>query len=226
MTKQQKCANITLMSEFDPTFGFDKFEAEQISLEGYCGALLGDVIPALLSRTNEAQKDILYSGQADIDVAFLSYDYLVDGLTSYRIRLVPRQLEEPKPMFRDYGIVRQVIINVPVDFVEDPRSAKEIELALVLIEINTPETTIAQRYVISPSSVKPFTDFADLEFEFKKDPTTEKTKVTNIIVNNARIPHELAQTNTIDRQRDNAEDIVELLKKLVIGNQSVNDGTN
>lgn len=215
------------MSEMHPSIGFEETSSEQIDLSLKCGELLGAVFPRLLHRSDEAQKDLLYQGIADIDVSFLAYDYHVDGLTSYRIRLVPRRQSENQPTFKSYGTVRQVIINIPVDFVHDPRTVNIIDLALVSLYVDAPETTFAQRYVIGPNTIKPFVNFSDLDFNFAMNGDGVGSHVSGITtIRSSTLPFNEPNQYPVAEQLKDVTEISKIIDQLIIGNQSLNDGTD
>lgn len=224
--KNKKMIKYFYMTERERDLGFEKIDTEQMELNGYCGELLGSVIPKLLQRSDEEQKQILHRGLADIDITFLAYDYHIDGLTSYRIRLVPRMPYESKPSFKDFGIVRQVIINVPVDFVQDTSNLNDIGLAIVSFYLDESQTTLVQRYVIAPDAVRPFSNFADLDFSFNRNLGTSASHVTDISVGGSGAAQkDFVAPSDVHSQLINTKEIYSVINSLQIGNQSLNDGT-
>lgn len=166
-----------------------------------------------------------------VDSTYISYDYKFEGLTSYRLRLVPRPLKAP---CKDgvLGEVNEVVINLPDAFINDIEAVDDFQLAIITVYGNEPITNQAymQSFVLGDADIVPYANFDDIDLAFITD---EKNKI-NKNGWTVKIDCHPEEDNHNEKdecyqelleKRDLARSIFRIISEYRLGNQSRNDGT-
>ena len=224
-------------------------ELASAELSGLCFELLNNTIPKWFSvaqkyenalktaRHEELDKKDLNPTDLNprVDSTYVSTDYKFEGITSFRLRLVPQALREP---YKDeiLGEVKELIINIPEPFVAELEAVDNFQLAILTVsnagEIN--DNTTEQSYILTSDDIMTLDDFDSLDLSFtlsQQAPEglagdTPQIGITNCddIFSNEEVATEKAY-DTLLAKRNIANSIFSVISEYRLGNQSRNDGT-
>lgn len=158
---------------------------------------------------------------ADVDSTYISHDYQFADLTSHRLRLVPSALIPPQPLNNGFD-VKEIIINAPDAFIEDPATLQHFETVFITL-ISTDKTENRISFAVSSKDIMPFND----QLPFEIDLQYEDGKPIPIIVYKSSEDTFDTTINlfSVDEKLTTLRTLYHLIKTYRIGNQSRNDGT-
>ncbi len=225
------------MTDRNETNPYDENEIAKLIVVDVCKELLEQAIPDKLRKSvlarlaiESAVEDIGLSEELD-GYMYVTKDYLTDKVPSYRMRFVPHELRRNLDYVVD-GEVSRVVVNVPLPFIANPLEPAGIEMALVSFVIDDEEGQHTDRYIITPSGVIPYTDFATLDFFYEQlgdidpdslfsDDAGQVLKVSDASASQPNSANQIPYT----RQKELAELVYETLHIYALGRQSRTDNT-
>lgn len=202
--------------------GLDDLELSRVlHLSGLRHEIVNAMIPQWYSAVSDFTTllgnfivDSGYSDRLDRPIHIVK-DYLTDGVSSNRIRLVPPELSLPIST-KDAVPVTELIVNVPASFVRST-DGSEYDIIQVALLTLVSQGDVYKRIAVTNGQVLEFSNFDELEFGFTEIDDKEEVAVS-LSGGNENV-------SSMDEQLEMAELIYELLAAYKLGKQSRKDGT-